>query len=130
MSRIREKLQNQSFSSTATYIIKASWRTGTQKQCESFFSKWKLYCCEKKINPFSLAVEEGINFLSRLYDDGIGYIVLNTVRCALSSIVFCKTIYFLETILQSGNLTRVYMKRDYNYQNIVIFCMLIQFCNF
>ena len=49
-----------------------SWRSGTRKKCESTLSKWKLYCSEGKVNPFFPTVEEGINFLGGLYDQGIG----------------------------------------------------------
>ena len=87
VSLIREKLKNQGFSTTVTHIMEASWRTGTRKQYESTLSKWKLYCSARQINPFSPAVEEGINFLGELYDQGIGYSGINTARSALSSIL-------------------------------------------
>lgn len=67
--------------------MQASWRTGTRKQYETTLSKWKLYCSTRQINPFSPAIEEGINFLGELYDHGIGYSGLNTARSALSSII-------------------------------------------
>ena len=87
VSLIRKHLQDRGFSPTATRIMEASWRFGTRKQYESTLSKWKLYCSEGKVNPFLPTVEEGINFLGGLYDQGIGYSGLNTARSAMSSII-------------------------------------------
>lgn len=39
------------------------------------------------MDSLSTTVEEEVNFLTVLYDEGIGYSALNTARCALSTIV-------------------------------------------
>ena len=38
------------------------------------------------MDPLSATVEEGVNFLAILYDEGIGYSALNTARSALSNV--------------------------------------------
>ncbi|CAB4040573.1 Enzymatic poly, partial [Paramuricea clavata] len=87
VSLIRKQLENRGFSQTVTNVMDASWRSGTRKQYECYLSKWELYCSERKIDPFYPALEDGINFLGELYDQGTGYSGLNTARSALSSII-------------------------------------------
>jgi hypothetical protein len=87
VSLIREQFQNRGLSTTATEILEASWRTGTRNQYEGYFGKWRQYCGEQTINPFSPTIEEGINFLAVLYKQGIGYSAINAARSALSSII-------------------------------------------
>ena len=67
--------------------MEASWRSGTRKQYEGAFSKWKLYFCKRKVNPFSPTAAEGINSLGELYGKGIAYSGFNTARSALSAII-------------------------------------------
>ncbi len=74
-------------SPTATKILDTAWKTGTTKQYDSHLEKWRWYCGERNIDPFSPTVEEGINFLAGLFEKGLGYSGLNTARSALSSII-------------------------------------------
>ena len=52
-------------------IMDALWGSCTRKQYECYLSKWELSCCERKIDPFSPSLEDGINFWGKLYDQGI-----------------------------------------------------------
>ena len=87
VSLIREQFQNRGLLTTATEILEAAWRTGTQNQYEGYLGKWRQYCGEQCINPFSPTIEEGINFLTGLYKQGIGYSAINTARSCSSSCV-------------------------------------------
>ena len=53
----------------------------------SYINKWKLNCDKRSIDPLYPAVEDGINFLAKLFKTGIGYSCINTARSALSSII-------------------------------------------
>ena len=87
VSLIREQFENRGFSTTATEILESTWRAGTRKQYEGYLGRWRQYCGQRNINPFSPTVEEGINFLAELFEKGLGYSALNTARSALSSII-------------------------------------------
>ena len=87
VSLIREQFQNRGLSTAATEVLEAAWRTSTRKQYEGHLEKWRQYCRERNMVPFSLTVEEGINFLAGLFEKGLGYSGLNTARSALSSII-------------------------------------------
>ena len=80
-------LEEQGISAGASNIIVQSWRQGTAKQYRSYLQKWELYCNKRKIDPIHPTILDGINFLSSLFESGIGYNAINTARSALSSIL-------------------------------------------
>jgi len=45
------------------------------------------YCRKWKINPISIPVASGLNFLAELYNKGLSYSALNTARSALTSVI-------------------------------------------
>ncbi|CAB3997611.1 Enzymatic poly, partial [Paramuricea clavata] len=82
-----KSLEEQGISAGASNIIVQSWRQGTAKQYRSYLQKWELYCNKRKIDPIHPTISDGINFLSSLYESGVGYSAINTARSALSSIL-------------------------------------------
>ncbi|XP_022795666.1 uncharacterized protein LOC111334234 [Stylophora pistillata] len=84
---VRQHLQSQGISSSATDIIMQSWRTSTRVQYSSYIKKWLEYCCKWQINPVSPPVASGLNFLAELYHKGLSYSALNTARSALASVI-------------------------------------------
>ena len=68
-------------------IIMASWRSGTSKQYQSYLSRWQEYCIENQLDPFEATVENGIEFLTSLFNKGLGYSAINTARSALSTVI-------------------------------------------
>lgn len=87
VSLIRKQFKDRGLSTTAVEVLESAWRAGTRKQYEGHLERWRQYCYQRHINPFSPTVEEGINFLAELFKKGLGYSALNTARSALSSIV-------------------------------------------
>ena len=86
-------LQTRGLLESATSLILQSWRKGTKQQYKPFIAKWEQYCSQRQISPFSTTIEHGINFQAKLYQTGIGYSVLNTARCALSTVCFTSEHY-------------------------------------
>lgn len=74
-------------SQSAKSILLASWRPGTLKQYESSLKKWGTFCSANTIHTYHPSVEEVIEFLTSLYQQGLGYSAINTARSALSSII-------------------------------------------
>ena len=62
-------------------------KVGTKKQYATYLQKRRCYCRSRGIDSICPSVEDGINFLAKLYDSGIGYSDINTARSAVSSIV-------------------------------------------
>ena len=48
----------------------ASWRPGTDKQYHSYLGRWEKFCAQKAIGVKEASVENGIDFLASLYEDG------------------------------------------------------------
>jgi integrase len=65
----------------------ASWRKGTQKQYQSYLLRWEEYCNRKNIAPHTPGNTAAIEFLTELYNSGVGYSAINTARSALSSVI-------------------------------------------
>jgi hypothetical protein len=100
-------------------------RYSTRKQYECYLSKWELYCYERKIDPFSPALEDGNNFLGELYDQGTGYSGLNTATEVLYHLLlYQQTMCHLEVTLWSVALSGVYLKLDHSSRDTRKFWML------
>ena len=65
----------------------ASWRKSTGKQYTTYLSRWLTYCKDKKLNVTHATVNDGLDFLTLLYQQGVGYSAINTARSALSSVI-------------------------------------------
>ena len=84
---VRQHLESQGISSSASDIIIQSWQTSTRIQYSSYIKKWLEYCRKWQINPVSPPVASGLNFLAELYHKGLSYSALNTARSALASVI-------------------------------------------
>ncbi|XP_065064076.1 uncharacterized protein LOC135690441 [Rhopilema esculentum] len=93
MSLISQKITTSELSSSAKHILLSSWRPGTQKQYNSYLDRWKTYCAQNSIQVFNPTIEQCIEFLTSLFDSGLGYTAINTARSALSSIITLSMVY-------------------------------------
>ena len=63
----------------------ASWRESTQRQYQCYIEKWNSFCSERQIDPLCTTVNFVIDFLTDLFETGVGYSAINTARSALSA---------------------------------------------
>ena len=87
MSLVRESLRDKGVSERAQQIILQSWREGTQKQYRIYLQKWTTFCSRRGVNTIQPSISEVLDFLTELFNGGLGYSGLNTARCALSSVI-------------------------------------------
>jgi len=80
-------LNTKNLSSTAKEIILVWWRPGTCTQYHSYLGRWEKFCAQKAIIVQEASVENRIDFLASLNEDGLGYNAINTVRSASSSVL-------------------------------------------
>lgn len=66
-------------------VLMSSWRSGTQKQYDTYIRKWCSFCVEEKINSLHPNVTSVLKFLHSLHVQNLAYSTLNTARSALSS---------------------------------------------
>jgi len=65
----------------------ASWRTSTGKQYTTYLSRWVTYCKNKKLEVTHTTIKDGLDFLTLLYKQGVGYSTINTALAALSLVI-------------------------------------------
>ena len=66
-------------------LILASWRSSTQKQYLTYIHKWVKFCNSANLDIFTTEVTHILEFLTGLFNDGLGYSTINTARSALST---------------------------------------------
>jgi integrase len=106
---IREAVQSDGISEQAADIILQSWKDTTHKQYGTYFKKWLLFCTEWYIDPFSPSLRQGLDFLAKLFKEGLSYSALNTARSSLSAIVCITNMPFGQ-----HPMVKRFMKRAFN----------------
>jgi hypothetical protein len=79
-------IENEVFSKQTVNIIMSSWKLGTKKQYWMFTKRWFQYCSEEQVNSVRPTLDNILEFLTSLFDKGLGYSSLNTIRGALSAL--------------------------------------------
>lgn len=87
MSHFRRSISEFELSEDAESIVLSSWRQGTIQQYEVYTTKWIQYSSARNIDPYSPTVGNVINFLTALFNEGLGYSAINTARSALSAFI-------------------------------------------
>lgn len=87
MSCVRGSFSHYKLSEEVTEVIMSSWRRGTKTQYATYITKWLAFCSERKIDCYSPPLSEALQFLMRLFNQGLSYSTLNTARSALSTII-------------------------------------------
>ena len=82
---VRKSLSDKGISFQATNLICASWTTGTEKQCQAVWEKWRGWCRERNVDSLQAHVLQVLNFLADCFGEGLSYSTLNSYRSALSS---------------------------------------------
>ena len=73
MPLVWEQLQKLGLSTDTIDILMASWRKSTGKQYATYLSRWVTYCKNKKLDVTHATINDGLNFLTLLYKQGVGY---------------------------------------------------------
>lgn len=87
MPIVTRQLTKTGLSDETIDIIMASWRHTTSKQYNSYLNRWTDYCEQHDISLTEAKVQDGLDFLTSLYRNGLGYSAINTARSALSSVM-------------------------------------------
>ena len=87
MSVVRRKLDATQLPAPTKNIILASYSEGTVKQYRSYLSRWEKFCESNNLHIFHPGLEDAIEFLTEVFNSGVGYSAVNTARSALSSII-------------------------------------------
>ena len=66
-------------------VFLQSWRTGTQKQLETYINRWDQFCLKSETDPIQPSVSQMLECLEMLKNSNIGYSGLNSA-CSLLSL--------------------------------------------
>lgn len=86
MSCIRKQFIDRGISTKTASIMLCSWRKSTKKQYKVFVKKWFSYCRERKISEVQISINIVLDYLTILFENGLGYSSINTARSALSAL--------------------------------------------
>ena len=69
-------------------IIQQSRRPSATKKYDNCIGKWKVFCRERSIDPISTSLDQPIEFLIKIFESGVRYSSVVTVRSALRRMPF------------------------------------------
>ena len=87
MQIVLKQFENKGFSRKATELLMSSWRAATQKQYRSYIEKWLRFCCSHEFDPLSPGIVEVVNFLTDMYEQGLGHSAISTAHSALATFI-------------------------------------------
>ena len=83
MQIVRHSLRARGVSEKASAVILHSWRETTRQQYHVCLKKWYDFCTKRGLDPCSVSPVKALDFLTELFEKGLGYSALNTARSAL-----------------------------------------------
>ena len=84
---IGRMLTHTGVSSTSTTLINSVWRDSTRGQYDSVLRTWEAFCSKRAVNPFGPSAADVLNYLSEIYDRGLGYNSVAKARSALGNFI-------------------------------------------
>ena len=87
---MQQLYKDRGFSEKATSIILQSWHQSSQKQCDGHIRKWRTgcsFCSQRQVDQIHPTVGVAVEFLTRLYKNGLSCSSINSERSALSEIL-------------------------------------------
>ena len=51
-----------------------------------YIRKWFQYCCQRKTSSFQVSINDILDFLAELFENGLKYSAINSARLALSAV--------------------------------------------
>ncbi|CAC5404629.1 unnamed protein product [Mytilus coruscus] len=84
MENFRGRSTTEGLSKAAAELHEKAWRPGTQLSYKSSWGKWVSWCSEQSVNPFQAPLATVIEFLKKLFKDGLQYRTISTYISAIS----------------------------------------------
>lgn len=84
MAAVSKRFRTEGFSKRTRELLRASWRSGTQKDYTCKFKRFDSWCSQRKIDPYTASLVQCADFLTSLYHDGLQYRTIAGYRSMLS----------------------------------------------
>ena len=85
LAHFRQHLISEGISERASKLISGSRRDSTISTYESPWRKWVSWCSEQKVDPIQCSLNEVLDYLAKLFEDGLAYSSIGVCRSALSA---------------------------------------------
>ena len=85
MGGLRARLQKEGISREASNLSIKSRRSSSNSNHESAWGKWAGRCAEREIDPFCSNINQILEFLSQLFQNGLQYRTINNSRSTISA---------------------------------------------
>ena len=85
MDGLRARLQKEGVSREASNLFIKSRRSSSNSNYGSAWGKWAGWCAERKIDPFCSNINQILEFLSQLFQNGLPYRTINNYSSAISA---------------------------------------------
>jgi len=85
MESIRHQLSTDGISEETSELLLAGWSKHTNSAYQSGWKRWSSWCQGRKIDPIHCGIQPFLTFLTALFQEGLQYSSINTVRSAVSS---------------------------------------------
>ena len=79
-----DSLEAKGIPEEASGIMLQSWRESTRNQYGVHLKKWTNFCSERNIDSHDISVNNVLQFLTLLFESGLGYSSIDTARSTLS----------------------------------------------
>ena len=86
-----EAIQKSGLPERSCRIILQSWSEGTKQQYSTYIRKWNNFTDRESCDPLRPLDSQLIKFLQELYDEGLGYSTINTVKSAVLALMSCSS---------------------------------------
>ena len=86
-SFVGSNLADSGLSAGSTELLSHAWREGTKLQYDTTVRRWGAYCRKWKIDTFTPPIAAVVNFLTSLFEMGLGYGAVASARSALGNFV-------------------------------------------
>ena len=119
MQSMRKVFQQQNLSENVINLLMKSWTPSTCYQYSTHIIRWLEFSSSGKIDPFNASVNDGAEFLAKLFNESkCEYSVMNTVRSALSSIFQQQMVYHLVSRLLFKDFQKECLRKDLHFIDI------------
>ena len=86
LQSVRKLLQESGVPTNVVNVVMLSRRPSTHKQYSTYIHKWTNFCCQRKVDPLRPTLNNVLEFLQSLFEQGLSYSALCTKRSAISNL--------------------------------------------
>lgn len=82
---IRRQHTTAGISVETSELLLTGWSKGTNTAYQSGWKRWSGWCARREVNPISCGIQPFLSFITSLFQEGLKYRTINTIRSAVSS---------------------------------------------